>query len=184
MKEFSLLLMLCLMLTLSPGCGSEPAVPADTGPVGSLGTDSGTEAPYRSDWSDLTADGLDEDAFLPKLDTACLQDVAAKLQSLVEEEVAEEEKDRDLILSEGPARIFQKEQYRAVIGMGERAAMPLYYILYRSPNDGMYEYLCAVALSELTGLDFMDASGDHYAWTSGKGYLALSQAYMAETRTK
>lgn len=184
MKGLSLLLMLCLMLALTPGCGSEPAVPADTGAVGSLETDVGAETPYRPDWSDLTAEGLDEDDFLEKLDIACLQDVAAKLQSVVEETQAEERADQSVILSEGPARAFQKEQYLAVIAMGERAELPLYYILYRSPNDGMYEYLCAVALSELTGLDLMDASGDHHAWTSGKGYLALFQAHMAETRTE
>lgn len=184
MKELSLLLMMCLMLTLSPGCGSEPTAPADTGPVGSIEMDGGTETPSRPDWSDLTADGLDEDAFRPKLDTALLQDIAAKLQSVVEETQAEERADQSIILSEGPARVFRKEQYLDVIGMGERAELPLYYILYKSPNDGLYEYLCAVALSQLTGLDFMDASGDHYAWTSGKGYLALFQTYMAGTRTE
>ena len=56
--------------------------------------------------------------------------------------------------------------------------MPLYYILYKSEGDDMYEYICAVALSELTGLDFMNESGEYYDWSSGKEYLELFQQYM------
>ena len=64
--------------------------------------------------------------------------------------------------------------------MGDKAKMPLYYILYKSPNNDMYEYICAVALSELTGLDFMKESGDYYDWTSGKEYLELFNKYIVD----
>lgn len=134
------------------------------------------------DWSDITGNGLDEESFLRKLDTEVLQDIAEKLQSLVAEELAEEEENTEIILSEGFTRVFQKERYLEVIAMGDKAQMPLYYILYKSLNNEMYEHICAVALSELTGLDFMNESGEYYDWASGKEYLELFEAYMINTK--
>ena len=135
---------------------------------------------YTADWSDITVSGLDENSFVKKLDTEVLQNIAAKLQSLVEEELAEERENQEIILSEGFTRVFKKELYLEVIDMGNKAEMPLYYILYKSPNNDMYEYICAVALSELTGLDFMNESGDYYDWSSGKEYLELFNEYMLQ----
>ena len=137
-----------------------------------------TDPSYVADWSDITTDGLDENAFIQKLDTALLQEIAAKLQALVKEELEEEDENPEVILTEGFARVFKKKLYLEVIDMGEKAEMPLYYILYKSPNDAMYEHICAVALSELTGYDFMNESGDYYDWTSGKEYLELFDEYM------
>ena len=57
--------------------------------------------------------------------------------------------------------------------------MPLYFILYKSPNNGLYEYMCATALSELTGLSLMEESGAPYGWTNAKEYLVLFNEYMA-----
>ena len=51
-------------------------------------------------------------------------------QFLVEEELAEERENQEIILSEGFVRFFQKEPYLEVINMGNEAEMPLYYILY------------------------------------------------------
>lgn len=152
----------------------EPEVTTESTP--SIGTDSS----YIVDWSDITVDGLDEDSFIHKLDTEVLQDVAAKLQSLVDEELAEEKENPEITYSEGFTRVFKKELYLEVIDMGNKAVMPLYYILYKSPNNGMYEFICAVALSKLTGFDFMNESGDYYNWASGKEYLELFNKYMLE----
>lgn len=40
---------------------------------------------------------------------------------------------------------------------------PLYLILYKSPNAGMYEYICAQALYELSGYEF--------EWENSKEFL-------------
>lgn len=161
------------------GCINTVSAAASIEPAASIETD----LPYIADWSDITVSGLEENSFLQKLDTELLQEIAAKLQFLVEEELEEERENQEIILSEGFVKVFQKEPYLEVINMGNEAEMPLYYILYKSPNNAMYEYICAVALSELTGLDFMNESGDYYDWTSGKEYLDLFNEHMIELRT-
>lgn len=199
MKRISILLITSLMAITFSGCKSNNAISEvisteqsssdyiigngeSTGdaPTTSIGTDSS----YIVDWSDITVNGLDEDSFVQKLDTEVLQEVGAKLQYLVDEELAEEKENPEIILSESFTRVFQKDIYHEVIAMGDEAEMPLYYILYKSPNNVMYEYICAVALSELTGLDFMNESGNYYDWTSGKEYLELFNKYMIENQSK
>lgn len=136
MKRGCFLLVITLIITLS-GCKSNITAYEDSAST-SYGSDviSGedesvvTDSSYIVDWSDITVNGLDEDSFVQKLDSEVLQDVAEKLQSLVDEELAED--------------------------------------------------ICAVALSELTGLDFMNESGDYYDWTSGKEYLELFNKYIVD----
>ena len=132
-----------------------------------------------ADWSDITADGLDEASFYKKLDTDLLQEISAKFQALIEEEEAEERENPEIVITEGWTRIFRKKGYKEVISLGEKAEMPLYFILYKSPNNGLYEYMCATALSELTGLSLMEESGAPYGWTNAKEYLELFNEYMA-----
>ena len=133
---------------------------------------------FEPDWSDISNGELNEQSFIQKLDTDMLEEVAAELQSLVDEEIAEEKENPDIILTEGYTRVFHKEQYLRVLDMGERAEMPLYFILYKSKNDGMYEHICAEALSELTGLEFMNESGEYLDWSTGKEYLKLFNEYI------
>ena len=182
MKRILLLLITGLMAIMLSGCKWNNTISKDTSTESTTSIE--TDSSYIVDWSDITVSGLDENAFIQKLDTELLQDIAAKLQSLVDEELAEEDENPEIILSEGFARVFKKELYLEVIDMGDKAEMPLYYILYKSPNNEMYEYICAVALSELTGLDFMNESGDYYDWTSGKEYLELFNAYMIDNQSK
>lgn len=182
MKRMSLLLITGLMAIMLSGCKWNNTISKDTSTEATSPIE--TDTSYIVDWSDITVSGLDENAFIQKLDTELLQDVAAKLQSLVDEELAEEDENPGIILSEGFVRVFKKELYLEVIDMGDKAEMPLYYILYKSPNNEMYEYICAVALSELTGLDFMNESGDYYDWASGKEYLELFNAYMIDNQSK
>ena len=46
----------------------------------------------------------------------------------------------------------------------------------------MYEYICANALSELTGFEFMNESGDYREWSTGKEYLKLFNDYMGNDK--
>lgn len=185
MKSISFLLITALMAITLSGCKPNNATTSAELEVTTESTTSiGTDSSYIVDWSDITVNGLDEDSFIQKLDTEVLQNVATNLQSLVDEELAEENENQEIILSEGFTRVFKKELYLEVIDMGNKAEMPLYYILYNSPNNEMYEYICAVALSELTGLDFMNESGDYYDWTSGEEYLELFNEYMLDKQSK
>ena len=50
--------------------------------------------------------------------------------------------------------------------MGSDAIKPLYLIIYKSPNQGSYEYICAMALSKLVNFDNVT-----YSWSTSKGFL-------------
>ena len=191
MKKVAVLLMVALLSAALAGCKAQDKdadIVNNKAPEGTVtileekenisDTVVETDSSYSADWSDISANGLNEASFLEKLDTEILEDVALKIQTMVDEEVAEESENPEIVLSEGFVRVFKTENYQEVISIGERAEMPLYYILYKSNSDGMYEFICATALSELTGLDFMNESGAYYDWTSGKEYLELFNEYM------
>lgn len=54
--------------------------------------------------------------------------------------------------------------------MGNQAVKPLYWIIYKSENQGMYEQICALALDKLSGYDF-DEDGDGIKWSTSKEFL-------------
>lgn len=121
-------------------------------------------------WSEIKENGVDEEMFLKNLDTDVLETVAAELQTLVEETIEEERDNPELVLSEGFTRVFKSVQYNRVLEMGDCAMKPLYWIIYKSPNAGMYEYICAMALYELSGYDFTNEDGS-LSWTNSKEFV-------------
>lgn len=62
--------------------------------------------------------------------------------------------------------------YQNVLDMGAAAMKPLYLIIYKSPNTGLYEYICAMALDELSGYDFSNENPGE-VWANSKDFLAL-----------
>lgn len=122
------------------------------------------------DWPEIGENGVDEELFLKNLDTDTLEAVAAELQALVEETIKEEQDNPEIVLSEGFTRVFRSERYNRVIEMGDSAMKPLYWIIYKSPNTGMYEYICAMALYELSGYDFSNEDGS-LSWANSKELL-------------
>lgn len=51
---------------------------------------------------------------------------------------------------------------KKVVDIGEPAMKPLYLIIYKSPNRGVYEYLCAYALYQISGYDFFWSTTDEF----------------------
>ena len=122
------------------------------------------------DWSEITENGVDEEMFVRNLDTDVLETVAAELQALVEKEMEEERANPEIIFTEGFIRVFRSTQYNNVLEMGDCAMKPLYWIIYKSPNAGLYEYICAVALAELSGYDFKNENG-YNSWSNSKEFV-------------
>lgn len=91
---------------------------------------------------------------MQNIDTETLETIAAELQALCDEVIEEEQQNPEIMFTEGFTRVFEKERYKKVIGMGDIAMKPLYLIIYKSENSGMYEYICARALYDLSGFDF------------------------------
>ena len=89
----------------------------------------------------------------------------------------------ELVVQEGWVRIFEKEGYRQVVEMGEKAAKPLYWILYKSKNAGLYEYLCSHALYEIMELNMQQANGE-FTWSNAKEFLEQFNQEMRSRKPK
>lgn len=105
-------------------------------------------------WDEITEDGVNEELLLENVDQELLTEIATELQTLIEEEIEDERRNPDIVITEGWTRVFKTERYQKVVNMGLPAMKPLYLILYKSSNAGMYEYICAKALYDISGYDF------------------------------
>ncbi len=125
------------------------------------------------DWSEITANGVNEKLLYENLDIDILEKVANSLQNALKEELKEERENPEIIVTEGWTRIFGKKQYKEVVEMGKPAMKPLYWILYKSQNNGQYEYLCAAALCEISGIGGETTEIGTMKWSTAKEYLDL-----------
>lgn len=162
---------LCVIMALETiGCGKEKKIEGNK-----------TNTPVSSEnreekeitWDEITKEGVNESLFLENLDTKLLEEIASNLQSAIEEETKDEMENPEIVLTEGWVRIFKKEQYKKVIAMGKPAMKPLYWILYKSKNNGQYEYLCAKALQEISGITFEDKEKGTMGWSTASEYFTL-----------
>lgn len=124
-------------------------------------------------WDEITQNGVDEELLFKNIDIDVLERVAANLQSAMDEELKEEQENPEILITEGWTRIFNKEQYKEVISIGKPAMKPLYWILYKSENNGEYEYICAKALQEISGIGAGISEDGTKEWVNGKEYLEL-----------
>uniref|UniRef100_UPI004056E081 alpha/beta fold hydrolase n=1 Tax=Acetatifactor sp. TaxID=1872090 RepID=UPI004056E081 len=122
------------------------------------------------EWPEITDDGVDEELFLNNLDTEVLETISGELQALVQEPY-----DTDWL------SLFDSENYQNVLSMGESAMKPLYWIIYKSTDAGLYEYICATALSELSGYDFATENGV-LSWSNSKEFLERFNEKILEER--
>lgn len=128
----------------------------------------------KIEWNEISKSGVDEELLLRNIDTNILETIATELQTLVDEEAEEERKNPEIVITEGWARVFHSERYKRVLNIGRPAMKPLYLIIYKSSNAGMYEYMCAKALYELSGYDF--------EWTNSKEFLEKFNKQIIEYR--
>lgn len=122
-------------------------------------------------WKEITKDGVDEQELLNNIDMDTLEEIADLLQTL-DKEIAEQESISPEYVLRGDwvKDVIQSEQYNKVISKGNEGMKPLYWIIYKSDNQGRYEYICALALDELSGFNF-DENGDGIGWATSKEFL-------------
>lgn len=119
------------------------------------------------EWNEITEDGVNEELLFQNVDTKNLEKIATLLQSLSAEIAQKEQNDIDFYLSAGWYKYtLDSQQFREVINMGNDAIKPLYLIIYKSSNQGAYEYICAMALSKLVDFDNVT-----YSWSTSKEFL-------------
>lgn len=162
MKKRLLPFLIVCTLTLNiTGCKDSISQEEDNRNINKSQTVKENDAEFS--WNEITADGVDEQLLINNIDINMLKTIAFELQTLVEEETAEEKENPQIVITEGWYRIFKKKRYKKIIDIGQSAMKPLYFIIYKSTNSGAYEYVCARALYELSGFDFN--------WINSKDFL-------------
>jgi hypothetical protein len=137
-----------------------------------------------TEWLGISADGVDEDAFLNSLDIGLLEEIASEFYALAKDIQQKEINDPEYVLrGEWSRDTVSSDRYIKVINMGESAMKPLYWIIYKSSSQGFYEYVCCLALQELSGFDFSDAVTQSQGWATSKEFLDLfTQRILEETQ--
>ena len=113
-------------------------------------------------WEEITEDGINEELLLQNIDVDILNQIGSELQTLVNEAYAEERANPEIIVTEGWARILEYDRFKRVVNIGVPAMKPLYLIIYKSSNRGVYEYLCAYALYQISGYEFFWSTTDEF----------------------
>lgn len=141
--------------------------------------ESNNDEESKINWDEITDGSVDEELLLNSINENILKDIAKNLQEMIEEEQREEKEDPSIVISEGWVRIFNKDQYKNVVQKGNLAIKPLFYILYKSENNGLYEYVCAKALEDITGIGNELNDDGTKRWTTAKEYLEI---FMKEVK--
>ena len=113
-------------------------------------------------WEEIREDVINEELLLQNIDVDILNQIGSELQTLVDEAYAEERANPEIIVTEGWARILEYDRFKRVVDIGVPAMKPLYLIIYKSSNRGVYEYLCAYALYQISGYEFFWSTTDEF----------------------
>ena len=132
------------------------------------------------EWDEITEKGVNEGLLLQNVNTKDLEKISTLLQSLSAEIAQKEKEDINFYLSAGWYKYtLDSQQFNEVINMGKDAIKPLYLIIYKSPNQGSYEYICAMALSKLVNFnDVIDS------WSTSKEFLEMFNQKVISDREK
>ena len=116
-------------------------------------------------WDEITSTGVDEQRLFENVNTDDLEKIATLLQNLASE-IAEKEREDYQFAFEAKWYDYtlKSKQFNQVLDMGNNALKPLYLIIYKSPNQGLYEYICCMAIQKITNLEIGD-------WNNSKNFL-------------
>lgn len=103
-------------------------------------------------WSPIRDTKISESEFIEDLDSDILTTVAKELQSLTKEIAKKQDENPEYVLRGEWVNFSHSKQYLSVLDIGIKAVKPLYYILYKSNEAGLYEYLISSAINDITGL--------------------------------
>lgn len=132
------------------------------------------------EWDEITEEGVNEELLFQNVNTKDLEKISTLLQSLSAEIAQKEKEDINFYLSAGWYNYtLDSQQFNEVINMGKDAIKPLYLIIYKSPNQGSYEYICAMALSKLVNFDDTIDS-----WSTSKEFLEIFNQKVISNRER
>ncbi len=128
----------------------------------------------------LVRGAIDEAQFVRNLDTSALQMIAEEIQSLLAEIEEKERADPQYVFEGRWNQDFRaSEHYHAVLGLGLAAIKPAYYIIYKSEYAGLYEYILASAIDELSGYEY--AVTQDRTWATSRQFLQMYNDKVTHT---
>jgi hypothetical protein len=128
----------------------------------------------------ITVEEMDEETFIEQLDTDILTTVAEKLQEVTDEIGRKQAADPESVLrGDWVTDYSNSEQYHYVINLGVKAVKPMYYILYKSNQAGLYEYIISSAIYDIIGYDFSNDKG--YQWATAFEFREQYNACVKES---
>lgn len=131
-------------------------------------------------WLEISIEPLNEDIYIKDLDFQLMETIAIKIQALVIELNEKEKADPEYVLQGKWNEDFRSsEQYTFVLDMGLRAIKPVYYIIYKSEFQGLYEYILASAIDDIIGYDFYIT--EDYQWSTSKQFLSMYNEKVSRT---
>ena len=132
------------------------------------------------EWDEITEEGVNEKLLFQNINTKDLEKISTLLQSLSAEIAQKEKEDINFYLSAGWYKYtLDSQQFNEVINMGQDAIKPLYLIIYKSLDQGSYEYICAMALSKLVNFDDVIDS-----WSTSKEFLEMFNQKVISNRER
>lgn len=133
-------------------------------------------------WDEITENGIDENKLIENVDTDTLESIAGQLQGLCTKIDQKAEEDEEYWLrGEWYDDALKSEEYAYVISLKEKAMKPLFLILCKSENAGMYEWICAKAMEEISGYDFSSENNGN-GWKDSREFLELFIQRVLESK--
>lgn len=81
------------------------------------------------------------------------------------------EKDPSTAMSSNPYDYIKGNQhYQAIVSLGEGALLPIEDKIVNSKNDGLEEYILAIAAEEIAKIDLKNDKSSDVVWETGKGW--------------
>ena len=125
-------------------------------------------------WNEISSEGVNEQLLFENVNTTDLEKIALLLQNLASEIAEKEKEDFEFVFeAKWYGYTVESEQFNQVLNMGKRALKPLYLIIYKSPNQGLYEYICCMAIQRITNYQIED-------WNNSKDFLNKFNKYIVE----
>jgi hypothetical protein len=75
----------------------------------------------------------------------------------------------------------ESNEFKEVVSMGQSAVKPLYLIIYKSESQGLYEYICAMALDEVLGEGFFN-DNSKMDWPTSKELIKIINEKVLKDR--
>lgn len=123
------------------------------------------------DWKEVSKNGVDETLLIKNIDEKVLTYVAKQLQNLCDEIG---EKGRRVkyywLTGQWYNDVIYSKQYNGVVLLGKKAMKPLFLIIYKSKQAGMYEWVCSKALDKISGFDFSGLNNGA-GWSNSREFL-------------